>query len=597
MAHQTLTRIQPTPARKRLFLLTLIIACTISMIFGAALSVFAAGTLTVQVYLDSDRDGTFDSGETGIGEVQIAVYSAESVIVGLNTTDSGGQVVFPALPEGNYRIEVSNIGARVVSVPGPDNPGLLSFVTIDGTAVTQRIGLRGLDGGSIDTGAPPGTRSISVRVWDDSDADGIQDAGEPAFSDLPVRLVDSIGNTVTGPVNTDALGRATFNNAPTGAGYRVRILAADIPTGYIVTQPFVNDGDPNPGIRDSNAVLTGGNVEASFPNTGRGVNIDNVDIGFTRGAISGFVWRDNNRNGLWDTTEPRLNGVTVQLVNTTTSTTVATTTTRQRIGSTLPEEGGIFVFPSLQLGTTYQVVISNSQFASGALLFGAANSPNETGGDVGSPDGVPTGDVTGPTITLTEKTNTRTDQRFGFYKGVVGDFVWLDDDSDGLQDAGEIGINGVTVFVDDGRGGGIANDGIRNGGEIATVTSNNPNTGQPGYYLFDDLPLLGSRYRIVLDPANFQPGGALVGLGNSTGTEDTNGNGDRYVYRDSSELSATSAEDTGVDFGMIRASIGNLVFEDANGDGVFNSGEAVIPNVTVRAYRASDNTLLGTATS
>ncbi|MGQ9774152.1 SdrD B-like domain-containing protein, partial [Chloroflexus sp.] len=265
-------------------------------------------------------------------------------------------------------------------------------------------------------------------------------------------------------------------------------------------------------------------------------------------------------------------------------------------GSTLPEEGGIFVFPSLQLGTTYQVVISNSQFASGALLFGAANSPNETGGDVGSPDGVPTGDVTGPTITLTEKTNTRTDQRFGFYKGVVGDFVWLDDDSDGLQEAGEIGINGVTVFVDDGRGGGIANDGIRNGGEIATVTANNPNTGQPGYYLFDDLPL-GSRYRIVLDPANFQPGGALVGLGNSTGTEDTNGNGDRYVYRDSSELSATSAEDTGVDFGMIRASIGNLVFEDANGDGVFNSGEAVIPNVTVRAYRASDNTLLGTATS
>lgn len=595
MAHQTLARIQTTPVRKRLFLLSFIIVCTISMIFGAALSVFAAGTLTVQVYLDSDRDGTFDSGETGISGVQIAVYSAESVIVGLNTTDAGGQVVFPALPDGNYRIEVSNIGARVVSVPGPDNPGLLSFVTIAGGAVTQRIGLRELDGGSIDTGAPAGTRSISVRVWDDSDADGIQDAGEPAFSSLPVRLVDSIGNTVAGPVNTDSLGRATFNNAPTGAGYRVRILAADIPTGYILTQSFVNDGDPNPGIRDSNAVLIGGNVEASFPNTGRGVNIDNVDIGFTRGAISGFIWRDNNRNGLWDTTEPRLNGVTVQLVNTTTSTTVATTTTRQRIGSTLPEEGGIFVFPSLPLTTTYQVVIPNSQFASGALLFGAANSPDATGGDVGSPNGVPTGDVTGPSITLNAGTNTRTDQRFGFYKGVVGDFVWLDDDSDGNQDAGEVGINGVTVFVDDGRGGGIANDGIRNGGEIATVTSNNPNTSQPGYYLFDDLPL-GSTYRIVIDPANFQPGGALVGLGNSTGTAATNTNGDRYVYR-ATTVNDTTPEDINVDFGMTRASIGNRVFEDADGDGLFDTGEAGIPNVTISAYRASDNTLLGTATS
>ncbi|MEJ5345452.1 MAG: SdrD B-like domain-containing protein [Chloroflexus sp.] len=565
------------------------------MIFGAALSVFAAGTLTVQVYLDSDRDGTFDSGETGIGGVQVAVYSAESVIVGLNTTDASGQVVFPALPDGSYRIEVSNLGARVVSVPGPDNPGLLSFVTIAGGAVTQRIGLRELDGGSIDTGAPAGTRSISVRVWDDSDADGIQDAGEPAFSGLPVRLVDSIGNTVAGPVNTDSLGRATFNNAPTGAGYRVRILAADIPTGYIVTQSFVNDGDPNPGIRDSNAVLTGGNVEASFPNTGRGVNIDNVDIGFTRGAISGFVWRDNNRNGLWDTTEPRLNGVTVQLVNTSTSTTVATTTTRQRIGSTQPEEGGIFVFPNLPLATTYQVVIPNSQFASGALLFGAANSPNATGGDVGSPDGVPAGDVTGPSITLNATTNTSTDQRFGFYKGVVGDFVWLDDDSDGTQDTGEAGINGVTVFVDDGRGGGIANDGIRNGGEIFTVTTNNPNDGQPGYYLFDDLPL-GSTYRIVLDPANFQPGGALVGLGNSTGTAAINTNGDRYVYIETT-VDDTTPEDIDVDFGMTRASIGNRVFEDANGNGLFDTGEAGIPNVTISAYRASDDTLLGTATS
>lgn len=595
MAHQTLARIQTTPARKRLFLLALILVCTISMIFSAALSVFAAGTLTVQVYLDSDRDGRFDSGETGIGGVQIAVYSAESVIVGLNTTDAGGQVVFPALPDGDYRIEVSNIGARVVSVPGPDNPGLLSFVTIASGAVTQRIGLRELDGGSIDTGAPVGTRSISVRIWDDSDADGIQDAGEPAFSNLPVRLVDSIGATVAGPVNTDALGRATFNNAPTGAGYRVRILAADIPTGYIVTQSFVNDGDPNPGIRDSNAVLTGGNVEASLPNTGRGVNIDNVDIGFTRGAISGFVWRDNNRNGLWDTTEPRLNGVTVQLENTSTSTTVATTITRQRIGSTLPEEGGIFVFPSLQLDTTYRVVIPNSQFASGALLFGAANSPNATGGDVGSPDGVPAGSVTGPSITLNLGTNTRTDQRFGFYKGVVGDFVWLDDNSNGSPDPGEIGINGVTVFVDDGRGGGTANDGIRNGGEIATVTSNNPNTSQPGYYLFDDLPL-GNPYRIVIDPANFQPGGALVGLGNSTGTEATNTNGDRYVYIETT-VGGTTPEDIDVDFGMTRASIGNRVFEDANGDGVFNSGEVGIPDVTIRAYRASDNTLLGTTTS
>jgi hypothetical protein len=577
------------PAQRSYFFTGFIVTLILSLLFSAVMSVFAAGTLTVQVYLDSNRNGTFDSGETGIGGILVSVYSAESVIVGLNTTDSSGQVVFPSLPDGNYRIEISNLGARVVSVPGSDNPGLLSFVTISGGAVTQRIGLRELDGGSVDTGAPAGTRSVSVRVWDDSDADGVQDAGEPSFSGLPVRLVDSLGNTVAGPVNTDALGRAIFNNAPTGAGYRVRILAADIPTGYILTQSFVNDGDPNPTIRDSNAVLVGGNVEATLPNTGRGVNIDSVDIGFTRGAVSGFIWRDNNRNGLWDSGEPRLNGVTVQIVSG--STVISTTTTRQRIGSTQPEDGGIFVFPSLPLTTTYQVVIPNSQFASGAPLFGAANSPNATGGDVGLPNGIPgTSDVTGPVLTVNATTNVYSNQRFGFYKGVVGDFVWLDDNSDSNQDSGEIGVNGVVVFVD------ADNDGIRDSGELFTVTINNPNNGQPGYYLFDDLPL-GSSYRIALDPDNFKPGGALVGLGNSTGTAATNGNGDRYVYRDSTTLNASSPEDTGVDFGITRASIGNLVFEDANGNGVYDSGEPTISGVTVRAYRASNDTLLGTTTS
>ncbi len=586
-------------SRKRLFPLILIALLIFSALFGATLTAFAAGTLTVRVYLDTNRDGLDNDGPgNGIAGVLVSVYTADSVLVGLNTTNSDGEVVFPALPDGDYRIEVSNLGARVVSVPGAGNAGLLSFVTISGSAVTQRVGLRNLDG-VIDTGAPAGTRSIAARVWNDLDADGIQDAGEPPLTSLPVYLIDSLGNTVAGPVNTDSQGRAIFNVAPTGAGYRVRILATDFPSGYILTQAFVNDGAPNPSIRDSDAVLVSGNAEASLPNTGRGVNIDNVDIGFARGAVSGFVWRDTNRNGLWEVGEPRLNGVEVQLVNTDTSTTVATVTTRQRIGSSEPADGGFFVFTSVPLGANYRVVIPSSEFASGAVLFGAANSPDATGGDVGSPNGVPTGDVTGPIFPLNTTSNTRNDQLFGFYKGLIGDYVWLDDNGDTVQDSGEIGVNGVIVFVDDGRGGGTANNGIRDGNEIFTVTTNNPTTGQPGYYLFDDLPLstTPTTYRIVLDEANFLPGGALVGLGTSTGTEATNSNGNRYVYRDSIALSATTAEDTDVDFGMTRARIGNRVFEDRNGNGIFDSGEPAIPGVTVRAYRASDNVLLGTGVS
>ncbi|WP_322488773.1 SdrD B-like domain-containing protein [Chloroflexus sp.] len=584
-------------SRKHVFTLILIALLIFTALFGAVLTVFAAGTLTVRVYIDTNRDGLDNDGPgNGVAGVLVSVYTADSVIVGLNTTNSDGEVVFPALPDGNYRIEVSNLGARVVSVPGAGNAGLLSFVTISGSAVTQRVGLRPAT--PTDNNAPVGTRSIAARVWDDLDADGIQDAGEPGLGGIPVALVDSLGNVVTGPVNTDSQGRAIFNTAPTGAGYRLRIVAATFPSGYILTQSFVNDGAPNPGIRDSDAVLVSGNAEASLPNTGRGVNIDNIDIGFARGAVSGFVWRDNNRNGLWDAGEPRLNGVTVELVNTDTSTTVATTTTRQRIGSSEPADGGFFVFTGVPLGVNYQVVIPASQFTSGAVLFGAANSPNAAGGDVGSPNGVPTGNIAGSSLLIANGNNTRTDQLFGFYKGGIGDYVWLDDDGDTVQDLGEIGINGVIVFVDDGRGGGIANNGIRDGGEISTFTTNNPNNGQPGYYLFDDLPLSATptTYRIVLDEDNFLTGGALVGLGTSTGTEATNGSGNRYIYRQAT-ISESNPEDTAVDFGMTRARIGNQVFEDLNGNGRLDSGEPGIENVIVRAYRASDDVLLGTATS
>ncbi|WP_322513218.1 SdrD B-like domain-containing protein, partial [Chloroflexus sp.] len=193
--------------RKRSFTFILITLLIFTTLFGAALTVFAAGALTVRVYLDTNRDGLDNDGPgNGVAGVLVSVYTADSVIVGLNTTNSEGEVVFPSLPDGDYRIEVSNLGARVVSVPGAGNAGLLSFVTITGGAVTQRVGLRPAT--PIDNVAPAGTRSISARVWDDRDADGIQDAGEPALSDLPVYLTDSLGNVVTGPVNTDSQGRA-----------------------------------------------------------------------------------------------------------------------------------------------------------------------------------------------------------------------------------------------------------------------------------------------------------------------------------------------------------------------------------------------------
>ena len=59
----------------------------------------------------------------------------------------------------------------------------------------------------------------------------------------------------------------------------------------------------------------------------------------------------------------------------------------------------------------------------------------------------------------------------GFYvPASIGDFVWLDEDGDGVQDAGEPGIAGVTVTLT-----------LPNGTTITTVTDGD------GLYLFDNL--------------------------------------------------------------------------------------------------------------
>jgi serine-aspartate repeat-containing protein C/D/E len=58
----------------------------------------------------------------------------------------------------------------------------------------------------------------------------------------------------------------------------------------------------------------------------------------------------------------------------------------------------------------------------------------------------------------------------------IGDFVWIDANGDGLQDAGEPGLNGVTVNLLD-AGGAV----------IATTLTADDGMGNPGYYLFDGL--------------------------------------------------------------------------------------------------------------
>src|SRR4051812_42873401 len=78
----------------------------------------------------------------------------------------------------------------------------------------------------------------------------------------------------------------------------------------------------------------------------------------------------------------------------------------------------------------------------------------------------------------------------GTCTGTIGDFVWHDTNRDGIQNPGEPGINGVTVW-------------LKQGSTILATTSTATHLGQAGYYQFTGV-CLGS-YSVEVDASTLPP--------------------------------------------------------------------------------------------
>ncbi|WP_448543317.1 SdrD B-like domain-containing protein [Roseiflexus sp.] len=572
---------------------------TLLAFFGSRV-VSAVGDLTVRVYTDSNRNGQYDS-EPGVSGVPVSVYNTDNNLLFSVNTNASGLAIFPNTPNGDYRVEVTNPGngapnGTVISLPGSTTPGqdnaLVFFVTINNAPVQRDVGLRSLDASGVDTGAPAGYRTIVVRAWDDRDANGIQDAGEPGISGLTLGLYTPsnvlVATATTGP---DGTYRFVDNVPANVSNYTIRVTGG-IPAGYVLTTQDANFDSQDQ--RDSDAQLVAGEPRITVPNRPRGVNDDSLDVGFSRGAVSGFVWRDLDQNGLRDPGEPFINGVTVELRDSSDNL-IGTPQTTRSILNDPASRAGFFEFTSVPLTATYRVRIPNAEFNNPTdLLFGHATPLNQTAtppaiGDQGLVNGTTDGPLVigagdflqTPDFTL-DATNRRNEtSNFGLYAGTVGDFVWHDVNRNGIVDPLEttLGLANALVFVD------LDSDCLIDTNELTTTTD------LTGYYLFDSLPL-GYTYTVVLDASNFAPGGALEGLGYTTGAACGSTEG---VVITTTLLTANTPADFGVDFGIARAEIGNFVWEDDNGNGIFDLSESGVQSVTVQLYGAGPDGFFFTA--
>lgn len=271
------------------------------------------------VWDDLNGNGLIDIGEPGISGALVLLTGTSgdgSQVSMSTTTDANGQFVFGAtssgsttLVPGTYQLSfVTPTGGYVRTNPNdPDgtdendsDADLNTGATVFEVLVSEENNI------SYDAGfyRPP---SIGNYVWEDINANGIQENNEPAIGNASVTLTgtDGQGNAVNQTILTDIYGHYLFENLIPGT-YK---LTFPIPSGFNAVT-YVNQNADD--TKDSDA-FTGTNMTSNEVLVS-GENNETYDAGFYRYArIGDKVWDDYNANGEQNPGEPGKSGVQLTL--------------------------------------------------------------------------------------------------------------------------------------------------------------------------------------------------------------------------------------------------------------------------------------------
>ncbi len=372
--------------------------------------------------------------------------------------------------------------------------------------------------------------SIGDRTWNDLDGNGVQDAGEPGRAGVTVTLLDGDGATVA-TTTTDAGGAYSFDGLAAG-NYEVQFGTV---AGSVITIPdATSDG------ADSDAAVSDGRT-GTFA-VAAGATVTNVDAGYyATSSLQGLVFDDLDGDGAHGAGEPGLANVSMTLTGTDdlgTAVSLSTTT----------DANGNYSFPGLRAGTYTVTEAQPAGYLDGDDHAGTA------GGTV-------TNDVISA-ITLAPGTDASGYTFAEFRAGSIGDTVFSDTDGDGVQDVGEPGLGGVLVA--------LLLDADHNGSYETTVdTTTSAGTGT---YAFDDLA--PGDYRVVVVPPSGQTATTPTTIDITLASGDTRDDAD-FGFEPPAPPSP--------------GSIGDRVWNDTDGDGAQDPGEAGVAGATVTLRLDADH--------
>ncbi|TDR19377.1 SdrD B-like domain-containing protein [Marinicella litoralis] len=295
-------------------------------------------------------------------------------------------------------------------------------------------------------------------VWYDSNQNGIQDGGEPGVQGVQVELHLGAGcGSPTGITDTtDVAGLYALQDLVPGT-YSLQF--SNLPAGAIVSA--INQGgddgldsDVDPGTLCLN----------SFDLT---TNNDSLDMGVSvPGSVGDKVWCDGpiGTGDMTFTAGEGLNNITVNLFN---DLGCDGTADGAAINTTTTSGDGDYLFSGLNTGPTGSPICYVSEVDVNDTDLMACDS-------LGSPT-----DNTQAQLTQDAPNDLNNDYYFEENLS-LGDFVWYDNNQNGLQDGGEPGVNGITVELFD-------NATCTAPAVDSTTTANGGVPANDGYYQFTGL--------------------------------------------------------------------------------------------------------------
>lgn len=290
---------------------------------------FQTASITGLKYHDINGNGTRDNGESPLANFTIQLIDAGGNQVDAAITGTDGVYAFADLTPGTY--SVRELVPFNWKQSEPATASGYTFNLSSGTTIT------GQEFGNFQPA------SITGRKFEDLNADGVLEDGEPLLNGWQIELVNAGGVVVATSIteNRDLNLDGQINpNTERGWYSFTGIVAGD----YVVREVIPD------GWQQS---LPGGSGEYALTLLPLQAAI-NQDFGNYRpGAIRGRKWEDLNGDGIRSTNEPYLNGWTIELVDDT-GTVVAQTTTGLDLdgqnGIDPITEAGLYVFTDVTPG-------------------------------------------------------------------------------------------------------------------------------------------------------------------------------------------------------------------------------------------------------